>query len=856
MALTVAQLLNAIRAAPEGEVVSAQLTAIGTRLLAVGRALVDTYAPLAPEDVRDEAVIRVAGYLYDAPNVTRSGVAWNESGAHALVDPWVQRGVAPVDFDLTAVAAASQGAGVDEDAVEAIVRRLVADWAEADSSAAVPEAKLPSDSTAFIELGSFVFNASGTTFVDSNIALPAAGWIIIDFDGGRTFWIDSAKFRLGRAQVAGAAPAAGDSLQFPGAIGHGSVFIDIWLGHTAAQNILVSNRRGSGATGFSVYRVSIGSSSGGLTQAQVDARIGARVEAWATQGSGDTPAAADLADNPNVGQVLKAASDGDAEWANESGGLTQAQVDARVAAVEGPDPATWAEDGNADQIPANKLANAPSGGGGLTQAQVDARVQAGVKDKAETGGGKWAYPDDYILPQGLEALNRVMAAGGWEARSGDLQVSGPRAATWNANQATAASFADSVQHGTSQENWYVLVRAANSLGNDPAKFRLNIDDDLYQSLMGVAEVFDSANAMWYYFAVQVSRLPAGAVVTAEYDEDVELGADVDVNAPNVKGNLTDARIAAARVDGLDAAIDQRAPRTAGLVELHNGVMGAPTLVDLSGHRYSVRQATTFDLDDHPQGVFEFEVRLTLSETRVPINLSLASDSVTRTATIEGLLTATALSASAAAANPGAGVGLVQGEASLYSGSALQGKVKFYVAKDANNVVWSYLEYDGEATAVSGNGALTANLVFDFQRSDGGGAAGPSSPWTLEDSSVNNYNMNQTTGRTHTVNTDLVLPADWQNKFFMITNYNGPTFFFRGGDSALVGGYVSSSPRRVQIWDSEVSSLYIGRTSAALPRNLSFYSSSKRRSGPTSGSNAQYMRILISQPRLYSQVLPT
>ena len=47
----------------------------------------------------------------------------------------------------------------------------------------------------------------------------------------------------------------------------------------------------------------------------------------------------------------------------------------------------WAEQGNTDPIPAGKLVNAPSGGGtgGLTQTQVDARVAAGVQDWAETG---------------------------------------------------------------------------------------------------------------------------------------------------------------------------------------------------------------------------------------------------------------------------------------------------------------------------------------------------------------------------------------------------------------------------------------------------------------------------------------
>ncbi len=739
MALSVAQLLSAIRATPEGQTVPESLAAIGTRLLAVGRALVDTYAPLAPEDVRDEAVIRIAGYLYDAPNVTRSGVAWNESGAHALVDRWVQRGVAPVEFDLSAVVAAEpeEGGAVNEQAVEAIVRRILAEQPPSAPPSAI-----------FERLGDFVFNASGTTSVDSGLTIPESGWIVLDFDGGRGFWVNAAELRTQAISTAGRHLTSGAIIVLPDA----NASTDFWIGRSADFKLLISNLDGTGSQGFTLYRVQTAApASGGLTQAevdariaavipaQVDARIGARVEAWATQGSGDTPAARDLADNPQVGQVLKAASDGDAEWANET--------------VRG-----------------------------LTQAQVDARVKAGVKDKAETGGGKWAYPDDYILPQGLEALNRAMAAGGWEARAGDLQISGPQARRRNANQATAASYSDSVQHGTSQTNWFVIVRVANALGNDPAKFRLNIDDDIYQSLMGVAEIANSANAMWYYFEVEIPRLPAASVVTAEYDEDVELGGNVDVAAANVKGTLSESRIAADRVDGLDARIDARAPRTAGLIEIHNAAMATPTLVDLSGHRYSVRQPTTFDLDDHPQGVFEFEVRVTLAGTSVPANLSFATDSLNRIATIEGLLTATALSASTAAANPAAGVGLVQGEVSIYSGifpsDLLQGKVRFYIARDANNVIWCYMEYEGETTAVSGNGALTANLALYFQRSDTGlAAAAPVlSPLIGQD------NVNISVRNTFVL-TQIVLPADYATKRFKVRLGGEVTtmIMFYGGD---------------------------------------------------------------------------
>ena len=66
---------------------------------------------------------------------------------------------------------------------------------------------------------------------------------------------------------------------------------------------------------------------------------------------------------------------------------TDSEIDARVA--------DWAETGNSDAIPADKLTNAPAGGGGVTLSQVDARVASGVADWAETGNSD-AIPADKL----------------------------------------------------------------------------------------------------------------------------------------------------------------------------------------------------------------------------------------------------------------------------------------------------------------------------------------------------------------------------------------------------------------------------------------------------------------------------
>ena len=78
---------------------------VATRLLAVAKAHVERYAPLAPDDVANEAAIRFAGYLNQSTGFTGAlrsislgsvdlevasthGPAFRNCGAAALVSPW------------------------------------------------------------------------------------------------------------------------------------------------------------------------------------------------------------------------------------------------------------------------------------------------------------------------------------------------------------------------------------------------------------------------------------------------------------------------------------------------------------------------------------------------------------------------------------------------------------------------------------------------------------------------------------------------------------------------------------------------------------------------------------------------
>ena len=60
------------------------------RRISVADALVNRYAPGAPSDIRDEAVVLIVGYLHDRPSAPQHGFAYvfRSSGAEPLLAPW------------------------------------------------------------------------------------------------------------------------------------------------------------------------------------------------------------------------------------------------------------------------------------------------------------------------------------------------------------------------------------------------------------------------------------------------------------------------------------------------------------------------------------------------------------------------------------------------------------------------------------------------------------------------------------------------------------------------------------------------------------------------------------------------
>ena len=72
-----------------------------TRLMGAATAIVDDFAPAAPEEISNVSVSLIVGYLYDAPisEGARYANALANSGAQLLLSRWQSRRVAIVGDD-------------------------------------------------------------------------------------------------------------------------------------------------------------------------------------------------------------------------------------------------------------------------------------------------------------------------------------------------------------------------------------------------------------------------------------------------------------------------------------------------------------------------------------------------------------------------------------------------------------------------------------------------------------------------------------------------------------------------------------------------------------------------------------
>ena len=109
MAITISarDLAVALRAVADmSELAEPMLTEM-TRLLGSATAMVESYAELAPSAVQNEAVVRLAGWLWDSPPSRSFGNPMDSSGARAILAPYRTRRVFRLDAETPATPAES-----------------------------------------------------------------------------------------------------------------------------------------------------------------------------------------------------------------------------------------------------------------------------------------------------------------------------------------------------------------------------------------------------------------------------------------------------------------------------------------------------------------------------------------------------------------------------------------------------------------------------------------------------------------------------------------------------------------------------------------------------------------------------
>lgn len=147
--LTVPQLAVALRlaTAPDQTIPAAQTDEL-TRILATATAMVERYAPAAPDGQHNEAAIRLAGWLYDTDpsEIRRVQSPMANSGAAALLAPWrVQRATAAPESDTTTPTTPSTSGGPGVDAVARAAAATAQSTANANAAKLMPVSNAEAD---------------------------------------------------------------------------------------------------------------------------------------------------------------------------------------------------------------------------------------------------------------------------------------------------------------------------------------------------------------------------------------------------------------------------------------------------------------------------------------------------------------------------------------------------------------------------------------------------------------------------------------------------------------------------------------------------------------------------------------
>ena len=386
--LTVADLLSALRLGQTPEE-----TAQGVRLLAYATAAIEQHALSAPTAISNEAAIRLAGYLFDQPFAGRGPVysnALRNSGAAAMLLPYRVHRAGPVAGSVAPAATPSTPS------TNGVVSGGSTSYRGAWSALSSAQRTALQIGDSVLHSGRFwrahIIATARTTEPGAATASQLDGWhaqpptyrgvapsserhfdpldVATDAAGGHFICLVEGAYNLSEV-IAGPNWAS---------LGGGVAL-------TTVEG-LINVERASTIAEVALNYARINA---------LPAAIAAGVEVWARAGA-TTFVPHDHLPAPTQaerGAPFAAINDD----IDESPGSRQETilgytVNALKRLVNRIVPA-WARTGDATAIPADKLTNAPGAGGGLNQAAVDARVAALVENFAEVSD------TTSVIPQGL-----------------------------------------------------------------------------------------------------------------------------------------------------------------------------------------------------------------------------------------------------------------------------------------------------------------------------------------------------------------------------------------------------------------------------------------------------------------------
>ncbi len=421
-------------------------------------------------------------------------------------------------------------------------------------------------------------------------------------------------------------------------------------------------------------------SGGGLTQAQVDARVAAGVQDWAEAGNNTAIPNAKLPTILTQAQVDARVATGVQNWAEAGNNttipnaklptiLTQAQVDARVATgVQ-----NWAEAGNAATVPTNKLPTI------LTEAQV----KAFINDIAEEGNKtRWG---ENKLPKKLDDFLDASSDGGWKAEGAvaaeDAFVAAAAFVMPAAKPSLATATAAAYEQNKSiprYTNAWDIVRVPASRANDVAEMRYVIgestdDGNFYTEIPSASWELLGTSRSYRYYAVQIAEKPAASTQRIESYQPFEIdGGRVKITGV---GSHPFLKINSGSGTGLTITSSSQDKRLANPIDFD----------------------TAFDLDDADKqsGILQVEATVQLvnrSNNAIGFNSGATSSNAVIRSQIEGFKFVSALRA--ATAYSATENGLLVGSLDVYKGSVTLGELELYLTRGSDNTTGYWFIWEG------------------------------------------------------------------------------------------------------------------------------------------------------------------